>query len=547
MNVGGSMRSKIVRSVVNFLFILGLMIGAVRAKGGRSCCGGTDAEDMCIIYKVINSRYYSPLEFDTLKTRFCYRLVKKQVDSFDYVKIYFFGVPYGQWPYQAFGSDDTLRIDKVNYSYDEKWDTLIFTGFANPDSYEIYVRIEGWQNGRQVGPTVLAQKSGDTLTKVEGPGGRQLVLFMGNRRICNCGDTLKDPYAYPLMVQVVDANGNGINGDTIWFEADYGKFGNQSLMGFITATVNYGDSTLNGIAAPSGDFPYIFPSEPHDIVISIEAWKDTIWATKQVALKCFADSELSGLTPPKCHETTDDSNKNVEIPGDGYNDGTGKKTIKVEIDYASNIISSDLIEWAVDDMKKILATAKLDTSDANFVVDDGISVPDTIYPSQLKLYLAQHRTHKDWRDAYIHVIIGSREPQDSYPGEVVAYNLTSWGHFSHTKCAHLASTDSSIAQAFLDSTGIIIYARHIYEAMQDTHDYSWDWCKGVAHAMAHEIGHSLGLLSHHPNGVMNSIVDYTVPYDSFNYFLDTLLNRDPPEDAMNTRDVLGIHTIDVGW
>ena len=373
---------------------------------------------------------------------------------------------------------------------------------------------------------------------------------MGNRRVCNCGDTLKDPYAYPLMVQVTDSAGNGINGDTVFFSADYGKFGNSTQVGFITNTVEYVDSTLDCIAAPSGDFPYIFPNEPHDIVITIEAMKGTnIWATKQVLLKCFSDPELSGLNPPKCHETTDTLNKNVEIPGDGYNDGTGKKTIRVEIDYDADIVNQGLVEDFIVVTKKILATARIDTADANFVINDGFSGPDVLDKLTVKTLLATYRNYRD----YIHLIIGSKRENFAGFGEVISYVDPAWGNFSHTKCAHSASTDSAIAQTYLDSAGIFIYGQQIEDAMADEdwdtlYHYHWipiDNTYGIC--IAHEIGHALGISSHDSLvGVMRNINFHKNAYD-WMYFVDTLLNKKPPYDAMNTRDVLGIHTIDIGW
>ncbi len=446
-----------------------------------------------------------------------------------------------------------IIIEKENYQYVPVWDSLYFTGFASQDSYYIYVQIEGWEHHpslRQGDSAVIAQQAGESSTKVYGPGGRQLILFMGNRRICNLGDTLKDPYAYPLMVQVVDSAGNGINGDTIWFKADYGKFGNQSSVGFITATVNYGDSTLDGIAGPSEPFPYIFPNEPRDIMITVEAMKGTnIWATKQVALRCFNDPELSGLNPPKCHETTDAINKNVEIPGDGYNDGTSKKTIKVEIDYASDIIHVDGVRSGISYMKEILVTAKLDTTDMNFIIDEGFDGLDPIPSWMVKTYLAGFR---DFRD-HIHIVIGSRRENTNDLGDVVAYNLSDWGGFKHTKCAHLASTDSAIAHLHLDSTGILIYAGRICDewwsiSFDTLFHYGWtSWYKALGVAMAHEIGHALGILTHDSTGVMQARINWKKNASTYMYFVDSLLNKRPPEDAINTRDVLGIHTIDVGW
>ena len=300
------------------------------------------------------------------------------------------------------------------------------------------------------------------------------------------------------------------------------------------------------------EFPdnHIFPNEAKDIVVTVQAFKSgQMWAEKFINLRCFNDNEVSGLNPPKCHETTDTLNKNVEIPGDGYNDGTGKKTIRVEIDYASDILNIEHIQNGLFYMKQILATARLDTMDANFIVDEGFDCLDPIPTWMIRTYLAGFR---DYRDC-IHIVIGSKREDTNDFGETVSYNLSDWGGLTHTQCGHLASTDSAITQKYLDSTGIFIYVQQIIDswwaANWDTLlKYGWNsWYKPFGVTLAHEIGHALGILTHDEKGVMQEKIIWRNYADTYMYFVDSLLNKNPPEDAMNTRDVLGIHTIDTGW
>ncbi len=200
-------------------------------------------------------------------------------------------------------------------------------------------------------------------------------------------------------------------------------------------------------------------------------------------------------------------------------------------------------------MKQILATAGLDTTDANFIVDDGFDCLDPIPGWMIKTYLAGFR---DYRDC-IHIVIGSKREDTNDFGETVAYNILDWGGFKHTQCGHLASTDSAIAQRYLDSTGIFIYVQRIIDswwaANWDTlSKYGWSsWYKPFGVTLAHEIGHALGILTHDEKGVMQEKIIWRNYAHTYMYFVDSLLNKKPPEDAMNTRDVLGIHTIDVGW
>ncbi|MGB9722230.1 MAG: hypothetical protein ACPL28_12220, partial [bacterium] len=200
-------------------------------------------------------------------------------------------------------------------------------------------------------------------------------------------------------------------------------------------------------------------------------------------------------------------------------------------------------------MKAILATARLDTTDINFIIDEGFDGLDPIPTLMIKTYLAGFR---DFRDR-IHIVIGSRREDTNDMGEVVAYNTSDWGSFNHTNCGHLASTDSAGAQAYLDSTGILIYAGQIFDGWWSVSwdtllKYGWNsWYKALGVAMAHEVGHALGKISHDSSGVMQKTIKWRKYNSTYMYFVDSLLNKKPPEDAMNTRDVLGIHTIDVAW
>jgi len=219
------------------------------------------------------------------------------------------------------------------------------------------------------------------------------------------------------------------------------------------------------------------------------------------------------------------------------------------VSHAANVIDLDFVTEAVRYTKQILATARLDSSAGNFIIDDGFSVPATLPASIIKATLSQCRDNRN----YLHIFIGSKSPDVNYLGENVAYNITSWGDFSHTECAHFASTDTFISNSYLDSTGIIIYAEQIFEQLLAQ---PWDtlWAHGwlpstktVGIVIAHEIGHALGVAAHHTTGVMRENIDWYQDSDTYMYFDTTKLNNNPPWDAMNTRDVLGIQTIDVAW
>lgn len=542
------------RLVMNFLCTCFVVIIGVHAK--NQCCPEAPPPNYSEVIQITNDVIYYSGQDDTLIVKFAYILRAASTEDFDSISIYFYGIR-GWWlkmgvPQEAvyIRSNDTLVLQSWQYNH-EYVDSLFFVDFAPQDSYMIWVRLDGHPasgKAKQGHGVKICDKESDEPTSVLGPSGRQLILLMGNEQVCNYNDVLYDPYAYPLMVQVVDLNGNGINGDSVYFETNHGSFNGQQSQLFETNTVWYIDSTFDGVAGPLETCPFYLPNYPCDIVIAISAYKgnwNEPWATKEVTLKCFYDNEPSGLTAPLSHETTEPGGS-VEIPGDGYNDGMGKKTIKVEIDFAANFVIREVVEEAAGYMKKILVTAHLDTLD--IIVDDGLSVPDSLDPPAIKMLLKDTRDYTD----YIHLFIGSRRAGLTINGEVVAYNLGDWGNFKHARCAHFATTDTSIAHAYQDSTGIFIYAKRIREKMAVV---SWDtlarygWVppsRTYGICMAHEMGHALGLVDHHTTGVMRDINwrDYSWKWE---YFDTTCLNTDPPEDAMNTHDVLGIHTIDVAY
>ncbi len=265
----------------------------------RGCCVSCPSkpEDLVEFFILDNKHVYYTYSNDTLWVRFQYRVDPDLGKSYDYALVYFYGIQ--SWrafpqpsPTSPILSDDTIYLPKDSFPTGPtgRRDSLYFTRWAPPDSYDIYVWIEGWKYGgkekRGSGASIAQQKC-EQSTKVYGPGGRQLILFMGNRRVCNLSDTLKDPYAYPLMIQVVDSAGNGINGDTLWFTTNRGKFAevNTNDLLTITDTLHYfqNEELLSGISRQPF---YIYPNAPaNDIIIAIRAFKGTnIWAVKDVPL-----------------------------------------------------------------------------------------------------------------------------------------------------------------------------------------------------------------------------------------------------------------------
>ncbi len=273
-------------------------------------------------------------------------------------------------------------------------------------------------------------------------------------------------------MRIFKETNQGQNQEHVRFIADNGYFeGGGSQIDKFTETTFFIDSTYDGMAVVN----YIFPSSPSSTgikTIKIEAIKNNItWVNKKIFARCFVDAETSKLRPPNCHETTDSVSKTKEIKGDGYPDVPffdTLKSIKVEIDYAGSYISHSTVQSALQYCKEILSTAKLDTSNVNFSIDENISTMEAwLIPQKIKEYLAQYRTHRDC----IHLILGSKTSPGQiykYLGVTILYFVPD-ANFTFARFANFASGKDSIkAQCILDSTGIFVCVSRIDSIVNDS-------------------------------------------------------------------------------
>lgn len=462
-----------------------------------------------------------------------------------------------------FGNSDTSRIkyrsDEIVYIAThstpfETTATLYFTQFALADSYDVYgvlrlAREEG-KGIRQVHPIVMVDE-GDSVIDAIGPGGGRLTIYAGNNQVGNPRDTFGIPYAYPIALRLIDTLGQGIDGDTFIFRCPGAYFGGAwqpDSCRAISLTRIYLDTALSGMVIPS---PLILPINTGPYEVNVQWLKGgQVVSEKELKFRVINDPEQSGLSPPHSHETTDSINRNIEIPGDGYNDGAGQKTVKIEIDYDGGIYPYTSVAEASVYCESILTTARILP---DIIIDQDVgAIPDEIQASQIRKYLKDYRTYSD----RIHIIIaGKCSSNPRWYGIAVGYfqaedNIP--GYVSHhVICANYATGDSASSQAHLDSCGIYIFATTIKQDV-DYYFPLWNYRIAIGTVMAHEIGHALGISVHADeysppyNGVMRAIrIDQDHDPEDYRFFDTLYLNKKTPYNAMNTRDVLGIHTVDI--
>jgi hypothetical protein len=365
-------------------------------------------------------------------------------------------------------------------------------------------------------------------------------------------------YAYPIIIQ---AYWNGVPQDNV----------------MITFQVTAGNpSGIDlGISGSRYTGTIFMDSEPFDgavLLDSITSWnQDTATYTIRASANMkgtyyvdfdvtfMNDDEPSGFSGTETHEH-DRLSDWYEIPGDLRDDGIGQKDLYIELDCDSYWKQGNQIHWIVEQMRNILATAGV----APHILADTVdNMPrDDITYESAKSLLSSYRDSLE----YLHVLLPWASPSKYWKyakdalGIAVDYGPLLRPDLNKYCCLRMATSHAN-RRAYLDSVGCIVFSHAVDTMLQHIPGWQVNWnsyADVLAYLLCHEIGHALGRTHHdsqwgETKGVMVG-PDFWNSADSIQHhlyflrdYLQTSSGKRFPEtkDAVNTRDVLGITTIDV--
>ena len=184
-----------------------------------------------------------------------------------------------------------------------------------------------------------------------------------------------------------------------------------------------------------------------------------------------------------------------------------------------------------------------------FVLDQSLFKGDlTTMPGTFSDRETKHSVLENTKDisGNLHVILATKSEYVDRYGVAIHYYGDSGDGWTDRQCFRGASGQSSIE--YIKRVGCYVWMDIIKETTFASS--SWTTNKAAAYILAHEIGHALGISSHVED---NTTSPMRVPefdnvlftWDSINKF-DGVETSRSSKDAINLREVIGIHTIAVG-
>jgi hypothetical protein len=257
-----------------------------------------------------------------------------------------------------------------------------------------------------------------------------------------------------------------------------------------------------------------------------------------------------------------------EVRGDGLADGTGKKTLKIEVDYEESV------KWQIDSiimlMHDILVTADIDVIIAK---DEELS---TFTYNGLRwndCFSMLEENRCDTMLDRVHLIIGGLASVSDFQQGLAGIAVHRWqgaggapGGWSHYNCRKFAnSRNVTENRRNLDKSGCFVFAKTVIDALDAySCDSRWNGRAGIlALLSAHEIGHAMGITYHTDRFHRSVMFDYPLDslfgnidynYDMFNKFDGIELDHpgcrknlfQSVKSSVNMRDLLGVTTVDIG-
>lgn len=153
----------------------------------------------------------------------------------------------------------------------------------------------------------------------------------------------------------------------------------------------------------------------------------------------------------------------------------------------------------------------------------------------------------------IHAILANKHANSTLAGITITYDTPAslggeeWTPIQCWKAATALTKDLNFNQNYKDSTGVYVFFGNLPSKTDVPTGNGWTWRKLIAHILAHEIGHALGISQHVNNwglydGVMQSPADLNKKYDDFDHFNGQELGR-ADGNAINTREQLGVQSV----
>lgn len=284
--------------------------------------------------------------------------------------------------------------------------------------------------------------------------------------------------------------------------------------------------------------------------------------------RCIIDNELSNLPFPYTHKRLNINNPASEIPGDNLPNFSAedprpdKKDVFVEVDYTAFSFDSSVRVTYIDSVcyyaekalerGMVAGSSVFDSSgiDVHFLVDDVIYIPRIVTKEQIRGYLWSSRDSVK----YIHCIIGNKFDEgnnDTLSGGCSlgwGFREFNWPYAQRMFNAGVLSSNEAIGNYRIDSMGCFVAMDRMKDACR-TVNYR-NTCEAVGVALAHEIGHALGL-GHTPAMDSLNIMSATIDINVFWYFdkqgfflLNRLYDSGDPDYvfALDLLNKLGVET-----
>jgi hypothetical protein len=408
--------------------------------------------------------------------------------------------------------------------------------------------------------------------KIKISGGAILFVWSGKNQRVNPQEELSrdklNPvaYGYNIAVQYLNLNNVPQNGRTVTFSSTDGGvvfapsstqtqrtshpdlIDDVAIDGYATTRIWYNGTLISG--------------ERREVSIRAASFDGSAPIYADITLAIQLDRETSTLSGDNRHQRDGGS----EIPGDTFPDpDNDKKKVYVEVDYVrgfapliGTIQQSDDVGGIMSLVSSIWDAHGVEIEYADQRVDRS-AVPQNATRAEAQALLQTTRDNDKKR--YLHVFIGRNGDQSLTEGNpVLGVTIQSkgWGvggdGFSNLDCTNLASGDparhlgrSNSSDYYLSRNGIFMLSdvinNYYFSGGPPPNERGWDgdWKKVYAVAIAHEIGHALGIKPHDNTdyNIMKSPLDYSGLYTQW-------IRLFPVSYALiNTRNKVGVETVDV--